>query len=542
MILQERDHAYGGIPVRERERQLFGKCAARIRLARQQQVSHHRHMAQGMAGVFAASDLRFGVIFRQRQVDIRIAGRRLDTDFNFHSGAGTHGAESDRNFRAIFRLTDGGARRRFITAHDVAPAIHYQLRRIGRLEMQSIDVVLLALGKDRRGEAVGPAQAVPVIDVFAENNEIGAGHGLGTIENFQKPVGRRTTRTSLGCEQFQQDGTAAGGRNRAGGGEQSCRNRYQKPSRVDHASPVHASPFPPGTYSRFITVWMVPPLTAPVKPTYRDIADDTMAAGFLMNESGQVKQCCAALYQSDLARLLLGESFHPGGLRLTLRLGELLDLQPGWRVLDAASGKGESALFVARQFGCEVTGIDFGAANVAEATVRAKEEGLADKVHFVTGDAEELAASDGSFDAVICECAFCTFPDKRAAAAEFARVLRPGGRIGLSDLTRTGPLPPELESLLAWVACIADALPAAEYVSLLEDAGFTATRVEPRDEALAEMVRDIQGRLMGAELMVKLRKFDLPAADFEQARTMARSAAEAVRSGRLGYALITGER
>jgi arsenite methyltransferase len=259
-----------------------------------------------------------------------------------------------------------------------------------------------------------------------------------------------------------------------------------------------------------------------------------------MNDAGEIKQCCAALYQSDLARLLLGESFHPGGLRLTRRLGELLDLQPGRRVLDVASGKGESAFFLARQFGCEVTGIDFGADNVAESRARAQAEGLAHNVRFESGDAEKLAASDGSFDTVICECAFCTFPDKCAAAAEFARVLRPGGRVGLSDLTRSGPLPTELENLLSWVACIADALPCGEYVKHLEEAGFTSMCVEPHDEALAEMVRDIQGRLMGAELMVKLRKLDLPGADFDQARMMARSAADAVRSGRLGYALITG--
>ena len=56
------------------------------------------------------------------------------------------------------------------------------------------------------------------------------------------------------------------------------------------------------------------------------------------------------------------------------------------------------------------------------------------------------------------------------------------------------------------------------------------------------MVRAIQGPLMGAELMVKLRKLDLPGADFDQAGTMVRAAAEAVRAGRLGYALSTGRR
>lgn len=168
-----------------------------------------------------------------------------------------------------------------------------------------------------------------------------------------------------------------------------------------------------------------------------------------MSDSDTIKQCCAALYQSDLARLLLGESFHPGGLRLTRRLGELLELGPGRRVLDVASGTGESAVILARQFGCAVTGIDFGAGNVAESTARAEAEGLADQIHFHTGDAEKLATFDASFDAVICECAFCTFPNKRAAAAEFARVLTPGGRVGLSDLTRSGPLSPELDNLLA---------------------------------------------------------------------------------------------
>ncbi len=87
-----------------------------------------------------------------------------------------------------------------------------------------------------------------------------------------------------------------------------------------------------------------------------------------------------------------------------------------------------------------------------------------------------LTFEDASFDAVICECAFCTFPDKERAAAEFARVLRPGGRVGLSDLTRTGPLPDELEGLLAWVACIADARPVEEYAHFLTAAGISGIR------------------------------------------------------------------
>jgi arsenite methyltransferase len=260
------------------------------------------------------------------------------------------------------------------------------------------------------------------------------------------------------------------------------------------------------------------------------------------SDSNHLKSCCAALYQSDFARFLLGESFHPGGLRLTERLGERLELDPGKRVLDVASGKGESAIFLAQRFGCQVVGIDFGAQNVKEAGGRAVSAGVAHLARFCQGDAERIDFPEASFDAVICECAFCTFPDKPAAASEFVRVLKRGGRVGLSDLTRSGPLPPDLNGVLAWVACIADARPISEYTGYLTGAGLSDTEAEPHDEALAEMVRSIQGKLLGAELMSKLKNLIFDGVDLAQAKTLARAALEAVRAGRLGYALIVGHR
>ena len=258
-------------------------------------------------------------------------------------------------------------------------------------------------------------------------------------------------------------------------------------------------------------------------------------------ESSELKSCCAAVYQSDFARILLGDSFHPGGQRLTVRLGEQLALGPGARVLDVASGKGESALFLAGKFGCEVVGVEFGPQNVMEANARAEAAQCGQLVKFVEGDAEHLDFPDAGFDAVICECAFCTFPNKRAAASEFARVVRPGGRVGMSDLTRSGPLPQELEGLLAWIACIADARPVEEYAGYLEAAGFDVTAIEAHNEALAEMARDVQGRLLGIEIMVKLKKLDLPGTDFEQAKQLARAAAKAIQEGLLGYSLIVAQ-
>ncbi len=255
-----------------------------------------------------------------------------------------------------------------------------------------------------------------------------------------------------------------------------------------------------------------------------------------------LKACCATVYESDFAKFLLGDSFHPGGLALTQRLGKLLNLQPGQRVLDVAAGQGASAIFLAQQFDCRVVGLDFGVNTVAEATGRAQQAGLAGQVYFEPGDAESLQFDDATFDAVICECAFCTFPNKPAAAHEFARVLRPGGQVGLSDLTRDGSLPDTLDGLLAWIACIADARSVGDYIQFLEQGGLAVRQIEAHNNVLAKMVRNIQAKLLGAELMVKLNKLDLPGtgvANLDQARIMARSAAEAVRAGKLGYALIT---
>ena len=253
----------------------------------------------------------------------------------------------------------------------------------------------------------------------------------------------------------------------------------------------------------------------------------------------EAKRCCAAAYSSDWARLLLGESYHPGGLELTARLGTLLGLGPGLEVLDVASGTGSSAFHLAQQFDCRVTGIDLSEANVVGAQELAEHAGLSAQTNFIAGDAERLPFADGSFDAVLCECAFCTFPDKTAAAAEFARVLRPGGRVGLGDLTRQGPLPSGLNGLLAWIACIADARPIDEYAAYLQAAGFHIDAMEAHNEVLAAMVRQIRTKLLGLELLVGLKKLDLPGTDLETARAMARSAEEAVQAGTLGYAVVS---
>lgn len=255
-------------------------------------------------------------------------------------------------------------------------------------------------------------------------------------------------------------------------------------------------------------------------------------------EETSVKQCCATFYGSDFARMLLGDSFHPGGTRLTHELGTLLGLTSGSTVLDVASGRGTSAFHLAASFGCKVTGIDLSEENVRQAAAEASQHGLAGQTEFQLGDAECLSFPEDAFDAIVCECAFCTFPSKQIAATEFYRVLKAGGNLGLSDLTRSAEPIAGLEGLLSWIACIGDALPVCRYAGILETAGFQLAEIKNHGCALVEMVREIQGRLLGAEIMAGLGKIDLAGVDFATGKQFAQAAVTAIRDGTLGYVSI----
>jgi ubiquinone/menaquinone biosynthesis C-methylase UbiE len=254
-----------------------------------------------------------------------------------------------------------------------------------------------------------------------------------------------------------------------------------------------------------------------------------------------VKACCAASYGSDLVGLLLGEAYHPGGLALTRHLADRLALTRGSRVLDVASGRGTTAVLLASEYGVRVDGIDLAAANVALAQAAADAAGLT-QVSFIVGDAETLPYPDGVFDAVICECALCTFPDKRAAAGELARVLRPGGRVGITDVVADpARLPAELTGLAAWVACIGDARTLDEYAVLLTRAGLRVTDTARHDGALARMIDQIAARLALVR-MTNARRADAIGIDFNRVPAVLGAARAALDDQVLGYALLVAEK
>ena len=146
-------------------------------------------------------------------------------------------------------------------------------------------------------------------------------------------------------------------------------------------------------------------------------------------------------YPPELARVPESavESF--AGVANPFSLGRL---SPGERVLDLGSGAGTDSLVAAQMVGPEghVTGIDLTPEMVANARAAATELG-AENVEFLEGEAERLPFSDGSFDVVISNGVIDLIPDKDAVFAELFRVLGPGGRIQVADVTIQNPVSAE---------------------------------------------------------------------------------------------------
>jgi hypothetical protein len=133
------------------------------------------------------------------------------------------------------------------------------------------------------------------------------------------------------------------------------------------------------------------------------------------------------------------------------------------------------------------------------------------------------------------------FPDKVAAAAEFARVLRPGGRAGITDVTVEEGLPGELRTLAAWVACIADARPVAQYTDILASAGLATVSIEEHDGAIARMIEQIEARLTVLRMSAAGR---LTAArvDVDAVMRYTALAKQAVADGLIGYCMLVAEK
>lgn len=190
------------------------------------------------------------------------------------------------------------------------------------------------------------------------------------------------------------------------------------------------------------------------------------------------------LTSEDLGPL---DEFHIGGGPATLALGELLGVAPSWHLVDLGSGLGGPARRLASVYGCQVTGIDLTPAYVEVATDLTRRAGLEDRVRFATGSVVDLPFDDDAFDGAVQLHVGMNVADKPAAFAEMARVVRPGGVVGIYDVVRRGdgaveyPVPWATEAGQSHLATV------DEYVGGLEAAGFEVTVRDQHARAVATL-------------------------------------------------------
>ena len=159
----------------------------------------------------------------------------------------------------------------------------------------------------------------------------------------------------------------------------------------------------------------------------------------------------------------------------------LATLHPGETVLDLGSGGGIDVLLSAKRVGPsgKAYGLDMTDEMLALARENQRKSGL-ENVEFLKGQIEALPLPEGSVDVIISNCVINLSADKDRALAEAFRVLKPGGRLAVSDVVVRGEMPTEIRrSVELWVGCISGALDESVYIDTLTRAGFVDVSIEP---------------------------------------------------------------
>lgn len=240
--------------------------------------------------------------------------------------------------------------------------------------------------------------------------------------------------------------------------------------------------------------------------------------------SGQGSACCGDPISSNLYSAEDAACLPETAVLASLGCGNptaLAELHPGETVLDLGSGGGIDVLLSARRVGPtgKVYGLDMTDAMLALARENQRKAGV-ENAEFLKGDIERIPLPDASVDVIISNCVINLAADKRKVLAEAFRVLRPGGRIAVSDVIVRGEIPPAVRrNMELWVGCVAGALEEAEFRTLLAANGFGDISIEPtRVYEFADaqaflgsagldgevLAREVGGRVMGA--FVRARK------------------------------------
>ena len=240
-------------------------------------------------------------------------------------------------------------------------------------------------------------------------------------------------------------------------------------------------------------------IRASVRETYSQIALAEASSCCAPDTS-----CCAPATPVQIGSAQLGYSevdltSVPVGADLGLGCGNpgaIAAMRPGETVLDLGSGAGFDAFLSARAVGPtgHVIGVDMTPAMVSKARANAAQGDYAN-VEFRLGEIEHLPVADASVDVIISNCVINLSPDKAAVFRDAYRVLRPGGRLAISDVVASAELPDDVRNdLHLYSGCVAGASLIADLEAAMAAAGFTEIRIDPKDESKAFIEQWAPGR------------------------------------------------
>ena len=219
-----------------------------------------------------------------------------------------------------------------------------------------------------------------------------------------------------------------------------------------------------------------------VKAEYRQAALQVKSGGSSCcgdKSAGKFDPITSNLYRSSETG-----SLPPEALLASLGCGNptaLAQLNPGETVLDLGSGGGIDVLLSAKRVGTtgKAYGLDMTDEMLALARDNQRKAG-AENAEFLKGEIEQIPLPDDSVDVIISNCVINLSPDKDRVLAEAFRVLKPGGRLAVSDVIVRGPVPAEIRlNIELWMGCVAGALEESDYLDKLVQAGFTNISLEP---------------------------------------------------------------
>jgi len=216
-----------------------------------------------------------------------------------------------------------------------------------------------------------------------------------------------------------------------------------------------------------------------------------------------IEQAKAAGYSAEEIKSIPEEAIFGLGCGNPTALAEIHE---GETVLDLGSGGGIDVFLAANKVGVQgkVIGVDMTEEMVKSAIINAEKGGYSN-VEFILGEIENLPIEDNSVDVIISNCVINLTPDKLVAYKEAFRVLKPDGRILVSDLVTIGDLPEEIRrSFEAWSNCIAGAMEKDDYIDTIKNSGFSKVEVvEAHYYTEPEMDVRLEGKILSIQVKAK---------------------------------------